>query len=269
MIILINPSGEITVTIEPGVDYVVATEPYHTATVLVQDLEQPTLTIASESEVLEGETTQFTITASQVSADPLYINLAITETGEFLDVVPNPIAILAAGNIETSYSISIPDNEQDSADGLLKVKLLEGLNYRIDSNNSNEATINILDNDPPELALVALDTSIVEGQMARFELRSTSSLATDLPVMIAVIPENGDFVGEPNLTRTEIITAGDTWMRFTVATDDDQIYEFDGSFAVQIESDPQYSVAENLGVAQVQVSDNDLTRDIGFYTTNL
>ena len=252
-----QPSGEITVTIEPGVDYVVATEPYHTATVLVQDLEQPTLTIASELEVLEGDTTQFTITASQVSADPLYINLAITETGEFLDVAPNPIAILAAGNIETSYSISILDNEQDSADGLLKVKLLEGLNYRIDSNNSNEATINILDNDPPELALVALDTSIVEGQMARFELRSTSSLATDLPVIITVIPENGDFVGEPNLTRTEIITAGDTWMRFTVATDDDQIYEFDGSFAVQIEPDPQYSVAENLGVAQVQVGDND------------
>ena len=251
------PSGEITVTIEPSADYLVASEPNNSASVYVQDREQPTLSITADSEMFEGETADFTIISSQISADTLKINLAVSETGGFLVGATEAVAIMNAGELETTYAIPINDDNLDSADGQLTVQLLDGLNYELDSTASLEATIRIKDNDPPAISLLAIDTKVIEGQSARFELQSTSPPATDLAVTLNINPENGSFIDQTFLTRVETITAGETWTRFAIATLDDQVYELAGDFTIQIASDSQYTVVEDAQTVLVAVVDND------------
>ena len=202
------PSGEIIATIEPSTEYYVAAEPNNSASVYVQDRVRPTLSITSGLQVLEGENAEFTITASQLSADLLNINLEVTESEDFFSISPEEVAILAAGELEVTYSIPIKDNNLDSLDSQLTVKLLDGLNYAIDSTGDVETTMTIMDNDQPAISIIAIDTSVVEGENARFELRSSTPTDIDLPVTFNITPNNDNFIAQSIATRTEVIAVG-------------------------------------------------------------
>ena len=50
----------------------------------------------------------------QLSADQLNINLEVTESEDFFAISPEEVAILAAGELDVTYSIPINDNSLDS-----------------------------------------------------------------------------------------------------------------------------------------------------------
>ena len=252
------PSGEITVTIDSSSEYVVASDPNNSATIYVQDQERPTLSISAGLQVLEGETADFIITASQLSADPLNINLAVEEPDNYFDISPEDIAILTAGEQQVTYSIPINDNDLDTSDSQLTVKLLEGLDYQINSDSSAEVSITIKDNDPPAISLIAIDPNVVEGDLVRFELQSSTPSESDLNVELSIsTAANSNFIDNSTQTITETIGAGETWQRFSIQTIDNQIYELAGDFSVAIAPNTNYTVAENAGTVLVAVADND------------
>ena len=252
------PSGEITVTIDSSTENIVASEPNNSATIYVQDQERPTLSIATGLEVLEGETADFTITASQLSADPLNINLAVSQSDNYFDILPEKIAHLAAGEQQVIYSIPINDNDLDTSDSQLTITLLEGLDYQIESDSTDKVTITIKDNDPPAISLTAIDTNVDEGDIVRLELQSSTPPQADLPVEFSITrAENSNFLANLTQTLTETISAGTTWQRFSIQTIDDQVYELTGDFNVEILPNPNYTIAESAGIALVEVADND------------
>ena len=251
-------SGNVTVTIELSDDYQVANAPYNSASIYVQNQERPTLTIASELQVTEGDTAEFAITASQVSVDPLNINLAITEADDFLEELPDQVVVLDAGELTTTYTIPIIDNDIDTTNGQLTVKLLDGLNYQLDSDSITTASIIIEDNDLPEISITALEESVVEGQVIWFDLQATTASNYDLPVSVSMIQTVGDFLAEANSIRIETIKAGAVRKRFFQEAINDQVDEIAGQLTVQIEPSSQYTIVENQATSLVEVLDDDL-----------
>ena len=111
---------------------------------------------------------------------------------------------------------------------------------------------------PPEVSITALDgaSTISEGQMARFRLTATPAPAAPITVAVA-IDDRGEFVssGQPNPRMVTIDEAGTA--DFSVATQDDEMDEPDGSITATVTAGTGYTVSDNTAEAEVRVRDND------------
>ena len=110
----------------------------------------------------------------------------------------------------------------------------------------------------PEVSITALDGSstINEGEEARFRL--TADPAPSAPITVAVaIGDSGEFVssGQPN---PRMVTIGeDGTADFSVATQDDDMDEPDGSITATVAAGTGYTVSDNTAEVEVTVRDDD------------
>ena len=113
---------------------------------------------------------------------------------------------------------------------------------------------------PPEVSITALDGSstISEGEMARFVLTADPAPSAGESITVAVaIDDRGEFVssGQPN---PRMVTIGeDGTADFSVATQDDDMDEPNGSITATVTTGTGYNLSDSDNTAEVEVRDDD------------
>ena len=157
--------GSITATILPGSDYSVGTPSSATNQVWDDDIPgqtgDPKVSISGGSDITEGGSTTFTITAAPVPTAPITVNVGVSDDGDF--GATGPATVTMSGST-TSYTITTSDDTSDEEDGSATVTIKPGSGY--DVGNPSTASVDVEDNDGPAISIDAYTTSITEGGTA-------------------------------------------------------------------------------------------------------
>ena len=110
----------------------------------------------------------------------------------------------------------------------------------------------------PEVSITALDgaSPINEGEMARFRLTATPRPAAPIIVNVA-IDDRGEFVSSGQPSPRMVTIGEDGTADFSVATQDDDMDEPNGSITATVTAGTGYTVSDNTAEAEVTVRDND------------
>ncbi|MDE2884148.1 MAG: hypothetical protein OXO53_03485, partial [Chloroflexota bacterium] len=251
----VEPDGLITATVAPGAGYLAGSPSQ--AEVSVWDA-TPTVTVAPGSSINEGETATFTLTATPALSTGLDVNIAVIQNGDFVyhqsDLGPRVVSIGANGS--GTFTIDTYDDTTLENNGAIIVMLLDGRGYGV--GDPNTASVSVADTTP--LVSIAAGPTIIEGANATFTLTADPIPAATLYVDVRV-SETGSFAGSGETgSRSVTIDATTGQGVLTVATDDDQSDEPNGSVTAQVEASgqsPPHYVPESTQPASVTVNDND------------
>ena len=198
-----------------------------------------------------------------------FIALGTAIAGTDFTAVPDFTVIIPANMQSGSGSFllnPLDDDDDEDAEKLIVSGATTGLRVI-------EATLELIDDDPPRVSIQAVNPAVEEGNPATFNLsRGSHHLNEELVVNITVT-EHGDFIdGTPPTTVT--FASGNTVATLSVPTEDDQyiertsathrIYhpealENDGSVTATIAQGTGYLPAiGSSSSATVQVEENDL-----------
>ncbi|PMN65206.1 immunoglobulin-like domain-containing protein [Enterovibrio norvegicus] len=196
--------------------------------------DKPTLTLAGDSEVTEGEEASYTLTISEAPTVDLTVTVVVGhKTSEDGDVTPiTRSVVIAAGTTSTDFTVATLDDSilETNDDDVFEVSVTGtsggGFEVLPDNPASVETTINedTTSTDKPTLTLTG-DAEVTEGEEASYTLTISEAPTTDLTVTVVVghkTSEDGDVTP---ITRSVVIAAGTTSTDFTVATLDDSILE--------------------------------------------
>ena len=214
--------------------YQVAPAPDNKATIRVINETKPVISIsASAQEVNEGNqgnALAFPVSVINPASDVMF-KFSVSETGNFVE--PGSLGVRSmeaeAGNIEVNLKDASDDRAPES---IVTVQLLNDfisfdpdgsapprLNYSIGS--ASKASTVVLDKDIPAsgLSLVAFDDSIVEGEEARFQIRTVTPLANDATVKVRIENVNNrETLIDRNETIDVVLPAGQRSVDFSVET---------------------------------------------------
>ena len=105
------------------------------------------ITISGGSRITEGGSTTFTIAADPAPASPITVNLLLSQTGGYGATGPASVSL---SGTSASYTVSVPDNDLDQADGSVTVTVQAGTGYTVGAQSSRKVAV--ADNDdPPEV----------------------------------------------------------------------------------------------------------------------
>ena len=143
-----STGGTVTVELRQGSTVVDS----DTQTVTVEAL--PTVSIGlaqgQMSPVTEGRTLMFEVEADKTLAHDLDVNIAVTETGSFLDgVLPVQVTINATMS-NAEFSVLTDHDDTDETDGYVYAMVKSGTGYDVGSPHT--VTVEIEDNDCPAVA---------------------------------------------------------------------------------------------------------------------
>ncbi len=250
-----EPNGLVTATVKAGSGYTVGTPA--AANVLVSDddatiivPQSVVLTISGGGDIAEGGSTTFTINADSAPSSAITVNVGLTQTGGYAATGPGTTVTLSGTS--ASYTVNVPENSLDQADGSVTVTLTSGTGYTVGSPGSK--TVHVTDNDVPEVSIAA-GAGVTEGGSATFTLTVNPKPHNSISVKVG-IAANGDF-GASTVTQTISIGASGT-ATVTVATTGDSVDEADGSVTATVQSGTGYTVDSSAGSATVAVSDDDV-----------
>ncbi len=116
------------------------------------------------------------------------------------------------------------------------------------------ATVNLADNDVPEVTLSADASAVTEGDSASFTVTASPAPGANLEVTIKVTQVGSYIDGTPPASVT--IGAGQTAASVSVSTDDDSVDEAHGSIAAELRDGTGY-VLGSPASGKVNVQDND------------
>ncbi len=147
------------------------------------DVQDPVISITGEGAVTEGETATFTITADPAPAAALTVTLEIAQEGDFVgtDDLGTQTVEVGTGGTETHMVATIPDNV-DEPSGSVTATLQAGTGYTVADPPDHEASVNVVDDDTPELVLSPTSLEIPEGSTGAY----TVKLATQPTGTVAV-----------------------------------------------------------------------------------
>ena len=235
-----EPDGGLSVNIESGDGYNVATPPNNKASVAVNGL-PPVVFIrdgkSAMRSITEGEDVRFVLVANARSKNQLDVNIVWSQTGDFINGSSlNQTVAITAGQVSQQFTIGTVDDEVVEANGVITATLASGSNYTV-SDQYNSASINVADNDESEsssLPIIFLkgssipDDKVIEGFDIFFQF--ISDRRVDVPLEVNyTITQTGNFIRTdlynlnslsaiiyPNSLTTliEIPTISDTyWMK--------------------------------------------------------
>ena len=255
-----EPDGSITVRITTGAGYTVADAPGNQAEVTVLDNDDPVARIsaADPTTITEGADASFTVTLSSAApADGLTINVAVTESGSYIeDGSASATVVIAEGATTGTLTVSTEDDSLDEPDGSITVRITTGASYTVGTPNTAMVTVN--DNDDPVASISAADpTTIIEGATATFTVTLSSAAPADGLTINVDVTESGSYIEDGSTPTTVVIAEGATTGTLAVMTADDNLDESDGSITVVINAGTGYTVG-TLSTAMVTVNDNDI-----------
>ena len=250
-------NGDVTVTVKTGSGYTVGST--SSATVTVNDDDDPAVTISGGSAVTEGTAAQFTVTIATAPSANLTINLTVSDfsSSDFIaatDEGSKSVTIMA-NNTSATYSVTTQSDTTDEASGDITVALAAGAGYQIGSPNS--ATVTVNDDDNPTIT-ISSGSAVTEGTAAQFTVTSSTAPASDLTVNLSVSDASGsDFIASSNEgNKTVTIKADSTSATYSVPTVSDTTDEASGSITVALASGNGYTLGSSNS-ATVTVNDDD------------
>ena len=250
-------SGDITVALAAGAGYQIGSP--NSATVTVNDDDNPTITISSGSAVTEGTAAQFTVTSSTAPASDLTVNLSVSDASgsDFIASTNegNKTVTISTGNTSATYSVPTVNDTTDEASGSITVALASGNGYTLGSSNS--ATVTVNDDDDP-VVTISGGSAVTEGTAAEFTVTISTAPTSDLNVELSVSEASGsDFVASGDEgNKTVTIKASKTTATYSVATQADTTDEPNGGVTVTVSTGSGYTVG-SANSATVTVNDDD------------
>ena len=242
--------GSVTVTLNAGSGYTLSDT--KTATVTVNDDDVPELTITAGSAVTEGTAASFTVSASPSAAGSITVKYTVTQSGAF--VASGDLSSQTATLSGSGATITVPTvgDSTDEANGSVTVTLNAGSGYTLGSTKT--ATVNVSDDDVPELTITAGGSAVTEGTDASFTVSASPSASGSITVNYTVT-QSGAFVASGELSsQTETLSGGTATI--TVPTVGDTTVESDGSVTVTLTSGTGYTLGSPK-TATVTVNDDD------------
>ena len=250
--------GSAKVAISARPTYTVSTTA-GSATVAIADDDVPEISIAAVSDITEGANAMFTLTANPAPATPLTVEVEVTQSADFGAATGMHTVTIPTSGTKT-FQVATNDDRADDADGPVTVTISTGTGYTV-SADSGSAEVNVSDNDPPAgtpVVSIVAGSDIQEGADVTFTVTANPPPSADLAVSVT-ISQTGEFVAATGSQTFTIPTTG-TYM-FTVAIDDDDVYEEDGSVTVTVGTNTNnpgsYAASPTDSSATVQVSDDE------------
>ena len=243
--------GSVTATVQSGNGYTVGNASSASVNVSDDDAPPPAtpeITISGGSGITEGDTATFTITADPAPANPLTVNVGVTQTGDYGASGATTVSISGA---TTTYTVSTTNDEVDEANGSVTARVKAGQGYTVGSPAS--ATVAVADDDVPEITIDSGEwIGVLEGNDAPFVIKAAPVPASPITVNVKVT-EDGDFgaSGPRSVTVTKAETA------YLISTTDDETHEEYGHVRATIMPGVGYTVGKPSR-ASVGVKDNDV-----------
>ena len=180
----------------------------------------PGISIAAGSDVTEGGTASFIITASPTPQAALSVNVTVSQSGDYgASTGLQTVSIPTSGSY--TLTVATSDDSTDEADGSVTATVNSGTGYTV-SSGSGSATVAISDDDDPlpatpEISITA-GSDVTEGSTASFTITASPPPAAALSVSVTV-SQSGDYGASTGLQTVSIPTSGSYTL--TVATSDD------------------------------------------------
>ncbi|MCY4047766.1 MAG: hypothetical protein OXF42_06670, partial [Candidatus Dadabacteria bacterium] len=266
-----NGSMVVTFSKAGSPDYTIAGGTQQFITVAFIDDDTPDLTISGPASVTEGENAVFTITANPVPKEDLFVELFVSQTGNFL--APGQTSFqytnLNFSGTTATYTVLIDDDNINEDDGSVTVALSAprtgGRDYSV-VGGTQTATVAIRDDDNNQLTITADASPVDEGETAVFTIRASYLPASPLEVRLVVLGE-GNFIdindrGVKTLALPFTPVPGEmaATATYTIDTVDDNNDEYDGTLTVRLlspETEQGYGIGP-VASAAVSVEDNDI-----------
>ena len=102
----------------------------------------PEITISGGSDVTEGGTASFTITANRAPASPITVNVGVSQSGDW---GATGAATVSVSGAPTTYTIATTNDKIDEADGSVTATVHSGRGYTVGTPSS--ATVAVADDD--------------------------------------------------------------------------------------------------------------------------
>ena len=239
-------------------------------TVTVLDNDLPTVTIeAAEDRRVENEDAEFTLSRRGDLTDPLTVNLAVTQEGDYLDGTPPSTVTFAAGDSETTLTVAVDNDNLAEVHGSVTVAISSG-DYI--TGNPGSATVEIADDDRAHTTVLSIagNGPVTEGEDVVFTITRTGGIQLDLEVPVTLThvwhsdgqPEYSDLELERRQFSEETVEAsfepGDTAATLTVATENENLNDGNSFFKASIALSFDYGIDPDSQLAAVWVRDDDI-----------
>ena len=239
------------------------------ATVTVLDLDRPRISLSTETPIVtEGEDIEIEISASTITPITLPINLLIEENnGDFIDLRSLIVENINAFTDSTSFVIATLDDEVDEYDGSISISVLDRPSYNPSYLAAeNMITVEIQDNDLPEISIMANDNlPITEGETAQFLINSSVVMLETLTIQYQV-DGTGNFFPSGTIGSADIEDGSDSVaLEFSIPDNDD--FETSGAISISLIPAAEYQILDGLESASIAIEDNDVPEGISILLT--
>ncbi|MGI9250310.1 MAG: Calx-beta domain-containing protein, partial [Pseudohongiellaceae bacterium] len=198
---------------------------------------------------IEGEQPAlFVITGnSDTHTTDIMVNVDLLQTGNYLTGVATGVrassvsATITAGQSSATLSIAIDDDDLDEPSGSITATLGASVGYRVAAEPNNSATVQVRDNDLPQVSIAPLNTPVDEGEFAAFVVSTPALQDSWLTVNISV-SETGDVIRTSALPTLAVINPGASTATFNVATNDDDTDEPNSTITATITAHADYGI---------------------------
>ena len=189
--------------------------------------------------------------------DPLTINVRVTQDGDVISGNAPATVAFQPGSVHAVFEVPTVDDSTVEADGVVTAQVLNGSSYSplyvgLAQNPEDAlptASRTVYDND---LTFSITDASATEGTDTTVDFRVSLNATAPQQVTISVTTADGNATSHGNITpnnlgqdftaRSETITfaQGDRTKTFSVAIENDTIYEGAETFTVRLSNPPPY-----------------------------
>ena len=186
---------------------------------------------------------------------PIEVELTYTGDIRFLNSVVSSLEI-PVNTTSTMTTLRVTnDLIALQPDRNINIAVFDGQGYTV-SSTSSAVNLAITDDDSAQISISSSPSVIEEGSDAEFELTLSKETAIDVSARISFTPSGSVFLIPP-MNTIVTFTAGETTRFLSIATDNDERAELDGSLLLSIEevSDPRLELG--VSMSSVSILDND------------
>ncbi len=215
----------------------------------------PVVSIDGELDVTEGEGATFTITANPVPTTTVTITLKVAQLGDYVAVGDLGTKMVDVGTIGTkTYTVGTISDNVDEPPGSVTATLQAGTGYTVADPPDHEASVNVVDDDTPELELNPSSLEIPEGSTGSY----TVKLATQ-PTGTVTVNITGYAGTDLQLNENTLTFTAATWSTAQVvavrANEDDDTVNDDATL-IHRASDGGYDGVS--GNVEIGIRDDDV-----------
>ena len=227
----------------------------------------PIVSLSGGSDITEGSSASFTVTATPAPNSPLSVKVQVNATGDF-DASPTgdqTVTIPTTGS--TTLSVTTVGDNQAEPGGIISAQLLSSSGYRL-SASASKRVVAIKDDDKQTIRITA-DGDITEAEDAIFRIKSNLGGAVkDVKVAVSL---TGDFLVAqpviPAVMTVDLDNKGEAVIKLDSQFDTEQ--EPHGLITLTLQGASHYDIDQNAAVANVIVYDNDVESCVEHLYSNI